>query len=91
MSNSWPRWVDCQCIGQNVEGILFFTNTVALLSRAKIFNHSPWGFGEGFRGNDRANVGMAFKHYCETQANDAAVATDYAQNKRSYNWSLNGD
>jgi hypothetical protein len=76
---------------QNAEGILFCTNTVALLSRAKVFNDSPWGFAEGFRNNDRANVGMAFKNYFETQSNDNGVASNYAQNKRAYNWSLNGD
>lgn len=76
---------------QNAEGILFFTNTVALLARAKVFNDSPWGFPEGFRNNDRANVGMAFKNYYEAQSNDQGVATDYAQNKRAYNWSINGD
>jgi len=76
---------------QNAEGILFFTNSVALLARAKVFNDSPWGFPEGFRNNDRANVGMAFKNYYENQSNDVGVATDYAQNKRAYNWSINGD
>jgi hypothetical protein len=76
---------------QNAEGILFFTNTVALLARAKVFNDDPWGFPEGFRNNDRANVGMAFKNYYETQSQDAGLQTDYAQNKRAYNWSVNGD
>ena len=76
---------------QNAEGILFFTNSVALLARAKVFNDSPWGFAEGFRNNDRANVGMAFKNYYENQSNDMGVAADYAQNKRAYNWSINGD
>jgi hypothetical protein len=76
---------------QNAEGILFFTNAVALVARAKVFNDSPWGFAEGFRNNDRANVGMAFRNYYEHQSNDASVATDYAQNKRAYNWSINGD
>lgn len=83
-SESYGRW-------QNAEGILFFTNTVALLSRAKVFNDSPWGFPEGFRVNERANVGLAFKAYYEAQSNDGGVANDYAQNKRAYNWSLNGD
>ena len=76
---------------QNAEGILFCTNAVALLARAKVFNDSPWGFPEGFRNNDRATVGMAFKNYYEAQSNDNSIATNYAQNKRAYNWSLNGD
>lgn len=76
---------------QNAEGILFYTNTVALLSRAKVFNDSPWGFPEGFRTNDRAHCGSAFANYYKVQSNDAGVSTDYAQNKRPYFWSLIGD
>ena len=76
---------------QNMEGILFFTNTVALVSRAKVFNDRPWGFPEGFSNNDRANVGMAFKNYYEMLSNNSAVTRDYAHHKRAYNWSLNGD
>lgn len=76
---------------QNGEGVLFFTNTVALFSRAKVFNDDPWGFPQGFRTSARANVGACWKSYFNAQAADAGVASDFAQNKRAYFWSLGGD
>jgi hypothetical protein len=76
---------------QNAEGILFFTNTVALLSRAKVFNDAPWGFPQAFRTSDRANFGSCWRAYFNAQANDAGVVRDFAQNKRAYFWSMDGD
>ena len=76
---------------QNAEGILFFTNTVSLLSRAKLFNDSLDGFPQGFAANDKANVGSAFKAYHEHISGLGALQADAAQNKRSYNWSISGD
>lgn len=76
---------------QNAEGILFFTNSVALIARAKVFNDSLDGFPQGFASNDIANVGSAFKAYHEHISSLGALQADAAQNKRSYNWSINGD
>lgn len=76
---------------QNAEGILFYTNTVTLLSRAKVFNDTPWGFTEGFRLSERAHCGAAFTNYYKVQSNDAGLAMDYAQNKRPYFWGMVGD
>lgn len=83
-SPTYGRW-------NNAEGFLFYTNCVALLSRAKGFNDSPWGFAEGFRVSDRANVGGAWRAYFNAQASDAGLSTYNIQRKRAYFWSLVGD
>ena len=45
-SRKYGRW-------SNSRTFLFYTNCVALLSRAKGFNDTPNGFAEGFRRYDR--------------------------------------
>jgi hypothetical protein len=80
----YARW-------QNADGILMYTNAVSLLSRAKGFNDSPWGFAEGFRTSDRANFGAAWRAYYNAQSSDAALAPYTVQNKRAYFWSITGD
>lgn len=80
----YARW-------QNAESILFGSNAVALLSRAKTFNDAPWGMGRGLRTGLRANFGNAWRGYYEAQASDAALAPIVVQNKRAYFWSITGD
>lgn len=75
----------------NAEGILFFTNCVSLLSRAKGFNDAPNGFTEGYRLTDRANFGSCWKSYFNAQANDGSLSSYNIQRKRGYFWSINGD
>jgi len=75
----------------NGEGILWFTNCVALFSRAKGFNDAPNGFTDGYRLSDRANFGSCWKSYFNTQANDGGLSTYNIQRKRAYFWSINGD
>ena len=77
---------------QNGEGILFFTNTAALLSRAKEFYDPPDGFPQAFRTGDRANFGGCWLAYFNARANDASVNGDNAVwSKRAYWWSMMGD
>ena len=75
----------------NAEGILFFTNCVALFSRAKGFNDAPNGFADGYRLSDRANFGSCLKSYYNAEANDGGLTTYNIQRKRAYFWSINGD
>jgi hypothetical protein len=83
-NGNYARW-------NNAEGILFYTNCVALFSRAKGFNDSPGGFADGYRLSDRANFGSCWKSYYNAQANDAGLSTYNIQRKRGYFWSINGD
>lgn len=75
----------------NAEGILFYTNCVAIFSRAKVFNDAPYGFTDGYRLSDRANLGSCWKSYFNAQANDGGLSTYNIQRKRAYFWSINGD
>ncbi len=81
---NYARW-------SNAEGILFYTNCIALFSRAKGFNDSPEGFADGYRVSDRANFGSCWKSYINTEANRGELSINNIQRKRAYFWSINGD
>lgn len=83
-SVGYGRW-------NNAEGILFYTNCAAIFSRAKGFNDAPYGFTEGYRLSDRANLGSCWKSYFNAQANDGGLSSYNIQRKRAYFWSINGD
>jgi hypothetical protein len=84
VDGNYARW-------NNAEGLLFYTNCVSLLSRAKFFNDKPDGLTDGYRLSDRANFGTCWQSYFNAQAHDGAVATYNIQRKRAYYWSINGD
>jgi hypothetical protein len=84
VTGDYARW-------SNAEGILFCTNCVSLLSRAKGFNDSPNGFTDGYRLSDRANFGSCWKSHFNAEANDGGISTYNIQRKRAYFWSINGD
>jgi hypothetical protein len=75
----------------NAEGILWYTNCVAIFSRAKGFNDAPNGFTDGYRLSDRANFGSCCRSYFNAQANDGGLTSYNIQRKRAYFWSINGD
>lgn len=75
----------------NAEGLLLYTNCIALFSRAKGFNDMPNGLADGYRLFDRANFGSCLKSYYNAQSNDGGLTTYNIQRKRAYFWSLNGD
>lgn len=95
--NSVPETQDMGYAGatyahwNNAEGLLFYTNAVALFSRAKGFNDAPGGFADGYRLSDRANFGSCLKSYFNAQSNDAGLTTYNIQRKRAYFWSITGD
>lgn len=83
-SPNYGRW-------NNAEAFLFYTNCVALFSRAKGFNDAPEGFADGYRLSDRANFGSCWNSYYNAQSNDAGLTSYNIQRKRAYFWSMNGD
>lgn len=76
---------------QNAEGILFFTNCVALLSRSKGFNDFPDECVYGFKNSARANFGDCIKEYYKQLSNNEILAKHLIQRKKAYFWSINGD
>lgn len=78
-------------IFQNVEGMLFYLNGVALCARAKVFYDAPRGFSEALGRTERSCFGDGWKGYFEEESKDASLPAAVADNKRSYTWSVLGD
>jgi hypothetical protein len=76
---------------QNVEGILFYLNAVAVVARAKEFNDLPNGFSEALGACQHATLGEAWKATFDKDGHDAALAPHPDVNKRCYWWSILGD
>ncbi|MBN1975713.1 MAG: VCBS repeat-containing protein [Sedimentisphaerales bacterium] len=76
---------------QNVEGVLFYLNGVALTARAKVFYDSPRGFSEAFGLTERSCFGDGWKGYFNEEAKDTSLPAMVADNKRCYTWSVLGD
>ncbi len=78
---------------QNVEGMLFYLNTVAVIARAKVFNDFPKGFTDALAASPHTTLGAAWKATFDNEAADASLAQDSesVRAKSSYNWSLLGD
>ena len=78
---------------QNVEGILFYMNGVALLSRAKVFNDSPTGFPGSLRQSTRSSFGNGWKAYFDNDSSDASLGNfgSAIKAKKTYFWSVIGD
>jgi hypothetical protein len=75
---------------QTVEGVLFYLNGVAVITRAKVFYDPPEDFITGLTSAD-GNIGKGWEAYFRYSCNDAALAKDPAGCKRSYTWSILGD
>jgi|GEM_PF-2108681 len=79
-------------LGQNSESILFYMNSLAVMSRAKEFNdYIPNGFTETFAGNSNATFGDGWKQYFTSMGAAAYNTNDPYQFKRSYFWGVQGD
>lgn len=76
---------------QNVEGILFYLNGVALTARAKVFYDAPRGFSEALGRTERSCFGDGWKGYFEEESKDTSLPALVADNKRCYTWSVLGD
>ena len=83
-TTNYARW-------NNAEGLLFYTNSVAVFSRAKGFNDAPDGFPDGYGSSDRANLLTCWRSYYDKISNDTGLRTYNIQRKRAYFWSINGD
>lgn len=75
---------------QNAEGILFFLNGLAVMSRAKVSNDMPPGFGPALRDG---TFGDAWASTYRANAMDASLRSPghVAACKRAYLWSVIGD
>ena len=76
---------------QNAESILFFSNGVALASRAKVFYDLPREFTDAIRASSEHRFGTGWMRYFLVESNDARLSQKVASRKRSYFWSIIGD
>jgi len=75
---------------QTAEGVLFYLNGVAVVTRAKVFYDPPENFVKGLT-SAGGNVGKGWEAYFRHSSTDAELAKDPAGCKRSYTWSILGD
>lgn len=87
----WPYNNEFYGTFQNVEGVLFYLNGVALAARAKVFYDTPRGFSEALGAHERAHFGNGWRAYFDEEGKDAGLVTAVADNKRCYTWSVLGD
>ena len=73
---------------QNAEGLLFFTNAVAVAARAKVFYDRPDGLPAALAAG---HLGDGWRAYFDREAANAGLAADPAAAKRAYTWSVLGD
>lgn len=76
---------------QNGEGILFYLNGLALLSRAKYFFDAPRELGEAFGESEATPFGACWRRYFDVEARDVGLAQNETDRKRSSMWSMAGD
>jgi hypothetical protein len=76
---------------QSAEGVLFYLNGLAIMSRSKMFYDGPSGFGKGLGASDAAHVGDGWKEHFRTEAVDTGLAENSTDRKRSSFWSVIGD
>ena len=77
---------------QNAEGILFYLNSLAIMTRAKVYNDTqPKGFPETLAAqNKEAHFGGGWKAYYTKDSQNTGISSPSSK-KRSYFWSLLGD
>lgn len=76
---------------QNAEGILFYMNGLAIMTRAKGFFDAPRNFGSEIGKSERNGFGHGWRGYFDADANDAKLSLKAADNKKTYFWSVVGD
>lgn len=82
---------------QNAEGLIFYTNAVAMIARAKVFNDVPTGFPGAFALTSRAHFGDGWRAFFDNEASDAALGSSDPKTdatvrcKKAYFWSMIGD
>ncbi|MEN6622325.1 MAG: hypothetical protein ABFD50_12325, partial [Smithella sp.] len=78
-------------LGQNAESVLFYANSLAVISRSKMFNDGPSGFGYGFGSSDNATFGDGWIQHFQTESMDTELAKKRTERKKSSFWSVIGD
>lgn len=78
-------------LAQNSESILIYLNSLAVMSRAKVYYDWPTGFAEAFGATESSTFGDGWKSYFTRIGNlslDNSRAHDF---KQCYFWGLQGD
>lgn len=76
---------------QNGEGILFYLNSLAILTRAKVYNDAPQGLKDAFDAKtEDDHFGAAWKAYFNNDTRSSSL-TSPSSKKRAYFWSILGD
>jgi len=73
---------------QNAEGLLFYSNAVAVAARAKVFYDRPDGLPAALA---TGHLGDGWRAYFDRESANAGLAADPAGAKRAYTWSVLGD
>ena len=77
---------------QNAETQLFYLNTLALISRAKVYNDRPEGLADSLGAYDQPRFANIWSGTFESDAADPGLVDwSPSQAKRAYNWSVIGD
>jgi hypothetical protein len=76
---------------QNGESQLFFLNGLAMIARAKVFNDLPNGIDSVFRRGETVPFGELWHETFAIDADSSSLTSQYARNKKAYNWSVLGD
>jgi hypothetical protein len=75
----------------SAEGLLFYLNGLAAISRSKMFNDGPTGFGEGFGRLATSTFGDGWQEHFTAESNDGNLARQPTERKKSSFWSVIGD
>ncbi|HEX8546468.1 MAG TPA: T9SS type A sorting domain-containing protein [Cytophagaceae bacterium] len=79
-------------LGQYSSSTLFHLNTLAVLSRAKVYNdYLPGGFVEGFSASESSTFGDGWKNSFTFMGNQSLNNYSAHDFKRSYFWGVQGD
>ena len=77
--------------GQSAEGILFYANALAVISRSKMFYDGPSGFGKRLGASDKALFGEAWIEHFRVESLDVSLSQNRTDRKKSSFWSVIGD
>lgn len=82
-----PEYGACQA----AESFLFYLNGLSIMSRSKMYNNGPDGFGYGFDSSDNAHFGNGWKEHFLNESQNTTLAKSPTERKKSSLWSICGD
>jgi hypothetical protein len=75
----------------SAEGLLYYLNGLAVLSRSKMFNDGPTGFGAGFGKSTTSTFGDGWQEHFILESSDTNLAKLPTERKKSSFLSVIGD